>query len=62
MLSPTGWFRSIEICPSKYRLARELVTQLFISTSPSESGLSAVKTSLHTHAVSGERLELLILT
>lgn len=38
------------------------MTQLFVSTSPSDSGLSTVKASLHMHAVSGERLEFLILT
>lgn len=38
------------------------MTPLFFSTSPSESGLSTLKASHHMHAVSGERLELLILT
>lgn len=50
------------MCPSKHRLAGELVTQLFIITSPSDSGFSTVKASFHMHAASGEKLELLILT
>lgn len=44
-----------------HRLAWELVIQVSVSTSPSDSGLSTVKVSLEM-LVSGETLELLVLT
>lgn len=45
-----------------HRLAWELVIQVSVSTSPSDSGLSTVKVSLEMLVVSGETLELLVLT